>query len=332
VKPIILPANQPLDRFYAGGAAIAEFRHDPPPPPHTPEDWVASVTRVRGEPEAGLTRLPDGSFLADRVRAEPELWLGGQHVAAFGADPGLLVKLLDAGQRLPVHAHPDDGFAARLLGAAHGKAEAWYILTPGVVHLGLIDDVPAEELEELVGTQTVGSLLERMHELQVSPGDTIFVPPGVLHAIGKGILLVEVQQPEDLSILLEWSGFALNGDKDGHLGLGFPTALTAVERTARTVTEIDALVRRGPGPGAVLAAESARFFRLDLIDVPSRALLEPGFGVLIVLEGTVTLRVSSGDVSAAAGSTVLIPAAAGSVALLGQGRALLARPPAAVKP
>ncbi|WP_231560250.1 hypothetical protein [Microbacterium hominis] len=40
-----------------------------------------------------------------------------------------LVKLLDAGQRLPVHAHPDDAFAAAHLGRAHGKAEAWYILS-----------------------------------------------------------------------------------------------------------------------------------------------------------------------------------------------------------
>lgn len=331
MKPIVLPANQPRDRFYAGGAAIAAFRHDPPAASHTPEDWVASVTSVRGELEAGLTRLPDGSLLVDRVRSEPELWLGEQHVAAFGADPALLVKLLDAGQRLPVHAHPDDDFAARHLGTAHGKAEAWYILTPGVVHLGLMDDISAEELEELVRTQATKNVLERMHQIPVAPGDTVFVPPGVLHAIGEGILLVEVQQPEDLSILLEWRGFSLDGEKDGHLGLGFPTALAAVERTARTFEEVDALVRRGPGPGAVLARESARFFRLDLIDVPTHEPLERGFGVLVVLEGAITLRTASGDVRGAAGSTVVIPAAAGGVALLGEGRVLHARPPAAVK-
>lgn len=328
MKPIVLPANQPRDRFYAGGAAIAAFRHDPPAPPNTPEDWVASVTTVRGEPEVGLSRLPDGTLLADRVRSEPGLWLGKDHVEAFGADTNLLVKLLDAGQRLPVHAHPDDGFAARNLGTAHGKAEAWYMLAPGVVHLGLTEPIAADELDQLVSTQQIDRLLDRMHTVRVDAGDTVFVPPGLLHAIGDGILLVEVQQPEDLSILLEWHGFELDGALDGHLGLGFPAALSGVERSARTAAEVDALVRRAPGPGPVLAPASAPFFRLDLVEVPSAAPLPSGFGVLVVLDGSVTLRAVAGDVRATAGSTVLVPAGAGGVSLLGSARVLHCRPPA----
>ena len=54
----------------------------------------------------------------------------------FGADPRLLVKLLDAGQRLPVHAHPHASFAAVHLGTAHGKAGAWYIVEGGEIYLG----------------------------------------------------------------------------------------------------------------------------------------------------------------------------------------------------
>lgn len=328
MKPIILPANQPRDRFYAGGDAIAIFRNDPPAQPNTPEDWVASVTTVRGEPLMGLSSLPDGTLLADRVRSEPVLWLGAEHVAAYGSDTNLLVKLLDAGQRLPVHAHPDDAFAAGRLGTAHGKAEAWYILSPGVVQLGLTESIGADELADIVERQDIGALLARMHAIEVRPGDTIFVPPGVLHAIGDGILLVEVQQPEDLSILLEWNGFALDGARDGHLGLGFPAALAGVERTARTAEEVGALVRRAPGPGPVLPASSAPFFRLDEIDVVGHASLPRGFGVVVVLDGDVTLRAAAGDVRAPAGSTALVPAAAGEVQLLGTGRVLYARPPA----
>lgn len=330
MKPIILPANQPRDRFYAGGAKIAAFRGDTAVFPNTPEDWVASVTTVRGETATGLSVLPDGRLLADAIAASPREWLGKEHLDAYGADPNLLVKLLDAGQRLPVHAHPDDAFASTHLGAAHGKAEAWYILHAGEIHLGLAESISASELLELVEAQGIEALLPRMHTFHVEPGDTVFVPPGLLHAIGRGILLVEVQQPEDLSILLEWKGFDLDGSKDGHLGLGFETALEAVERSARTPELISALVRRAPGPGRVLVAQAEPFFLLDLIGLPApERELPPGFGVIVVLSGSVTLQTEAGDVSAKGGSTIVVPAAAGQVGLRGEGSLLLCRPPAA---
>lgn len=327
MRPIALPANQPRDRFYAGGTRISAFRQDRDAPPHTPEDWVASVTTVRGEPAAGLTTLPDGRLLIDAIAADPVGWLGAEHLADFGCDTRLLVKLLDAGQRLPVHAHPDDAFAEHHVGTAHGKAEAWYILTPGTVHLGLTEDVDADVLRHIVDTQDIPSILGRMHGVTVQPGDTVLVPPGVLHAIGEGILLVEVQQPEDLSILLEWEGFTLDGRRDGHLGLGFDVALKAVEQRARTRAEVDALIRRAPSGAPLLPAIADPWFRLDLVDAHGPD-LAPGFGVLIILEGHLVLRSDDGDVSAPAGSTVVVPAGAGAVRTGGSGRALLCRPPA----
>jgi mannose-6-phosphate isomerase len=70
-----------------------------------------------------------------------------------------------------------------------------------------------------------------------------YVPPGVLHAVGEGVFLVELQEPEDLSILLEWRGFELDGERDGHLGLGFDLAPEAVECRSRSGEEIRQLVR-----------------------------------------------------------------------------------------
>ena len=207
LAPIILPTNRPLKRFYAGGAAIDDFRGLPPSEPYTPEDWIASTTSVRGQSPVGLTTLPDGTLLADAVHADPVGWLGAEHVARWGDDVRLLVKLLDAGQRLPVHAHPDDAFAERPTGCSHGKAEAWYILEPGTVYLGLRADVERAELDALVERQDTAALLGLLNEIPVARNDAMLVPPGTLHAIGRSVLLAEVQQPEDLSILLEWDGF-----------------------------------------------------------------------------------------------------------------------------
>ena len=327
VHAIALHSNQPAGRFYAGGARISAFRGEAPSPAMTPEDWVGSTTSVRDDSPSGLTRLPSGEMLAAAVDRDPVAWLGEAHVERFGADTKLLVKLLDAGQRLPVHAHPDNAFAHEHLGAHHGKAEAWYILSPGAVFLGLTRPVTPEELSEMVSYQQTEKLLSLTHTVDVEPHDTVFVPPGLLHAIGEGVLLTEVQEPEDLSILLEWKDFALDGPISGHLGLGFDVALTAVEHDGRTREEVEALVRRGVTSGPALVPSSAEFFRLERVTTEAR--IEAGFAVVIVLDGAVTLTESSGAAQRFdTGSTVLVPAAAGPFTLTG-GSALVARPPLA---
>lgn len=321
---ILLPSNRPPERFYRGGDAIAAFRGEPDAGDRVPEDWIASTTTLAGESALGLTRLPDGRTLLEAIEADPVGWLGERHVATYGADTKLLVKLLHAGQRLPVHAHPGGSFAARRLGRAHGKAEAWYILHGGEVHLGLVRDVGRDELARMVAAQDVEALLSLLHRIIVAPGDVVFVPPGVLHAIGDGVLLAELQEPEDLSILLEWRDFALDGARDGHLGLGFDVALDAVELLRRDEHEIARLVRPAGDGASVLPVESEAFFRLEHRR-GSRLVLEPGFAVLIVLAGA--FRLAAGGLELPAGSTAVMPHALGPIELAGEGEVLVCRPP-----
>lgn len=325
--PIRLPANQPRARFYRGGERIAGFRGDPAAAPNTPEDWVGSATSVRGAAPVGMTRLPGGELLAEAFHSDPQIWFGPAHVDRWGDDPMLLVKLLDPGQRLPIHAHPSGEFAARTVAAAHGKAEAWYILKAGTVYLGLTETISPAELLALVTEQDTGRMLSMMHEIDVAPGDTVFVPAGVLHAIGEGTFLAEVQEPEDLSILLEWTGFDLDGATDGHLGLGFDVALAAVEHEARSADEIAALIHHVTTDGATLVPASAEFFRLDRVSSPTE--LPAGLAIVIATAGSMTLTTDAATTDLPAGSTTLVPFAAGPMHFAGAGELLVARPPSA---
>ena len=325
--PVKLSANRPTARFYQGGSRIAAFRGGIEDEPYTPEDWVGSTVTVRGEEGSGLTVLPDGRLLREAIAADPIGWLGQEHVTAFGADPMLLVKLLDAGQRLPVHAHPDADFAARTLGTAHGKAEAWYILTPGTVYLGLVEEIAPAHLADLVAEQRVEEMLGMLHPIDVVPGDRVFVPAGMLHAVGEGVFLVEVQEPEDLSILLEWRDFELDGATDGHLGVGFDVALEAVDTTALDTAARDALVVRADSAERGLCVPAEAYFRLDQLMVDGTELLDEGFSVLVVLDGEATLRGQGAELSLPAGSTALLPAALRAPRLTGTATVLIARPP-----
>jgi mannose-6-phosphate isomerase len=319
----VLPSNRPADRFYRGGRRITDLRGDQPAGSHEPEDWVASTTHVFGQPGVGETVLPDGRTLRSAVEADPVGWLGEAHVARWGADTKLLTKLLDAGQRLPVHAHPDGAFAERHLGHAHGKAEAWVILAAGTVYLGLRREVPEAELRALVDGQRTSELLALLHPIEVEAGDAVFVPAGQLHAIGEGVLLLEVQEPEDLSILLEWDGFALDGLEEGHLGLGFDLAVHAVARTPLDPAD---LVTRGTASGSVLPTAADAFFTVERIRVGSaHPHLPAGYAVALVERGEVEI----GGVPLARGATAVIPAAAGALEVRGDGVLLLCRPPRA---
>lgn len=325
--PEVLPSNQPQKRFYRGGERIAHFRGADSFVPHTPEDWVASTVTVRGEPGSGLTTLGDGRLLRDAIAEDPVGWLGAPHVLRYGADPKLLVKLLDAGQRLPVHAHPDAAFAAERLGASHGKTEAWHILTEGVVYLGLRRESSVAELSELVERQDTSALLSLLHEVRVGPGDRVLVPARTLHAIGEGVLLVEVQEPEDLSILLEWSGFEIDGAADGHLGIGFDEALEAVDTRAMGAERLAALVLRDGDSPPGLPEDAAEFFRLEAIEVSGASDAGEGFAVIVGVDGDVEIAGTGTRISR--GCTVVIPAAHDRRTLRGEGVVLVARPPRA---
>jgi mannose-6-phosphate isomerase len=323
---ILLPSNRPPDRFYRGGRKITDFRGEPPAGDREPEDWVASTTALAGEESLGVTVLPDGRSLPAAIEEQPEAWLGRAHLDRFGVDTRLLVKLLDAGQRLPVHAHPHASFAAQHLGRAHGKAEAWYIVEGGEVYLGLKQDVTADGLKSLVTSQDVDPLLGMLHRVDVSSGDVVCVPPGVLHAIGEGVFLVELQEPEDLSMFLEWRDFELDGERDGHLGLGFDLALEAVECRGRSKEEVREQVRAaGFGP-SVLPAAADPYFVLERIALDGEANIDAGFTVLVMLTGEADLE-SGRRLRLGAGSTAVAPNAFGRLVFRGRGEILACRPP-----
>ena len=323
MRPLVLPPN-PVPRFYRGGAAIAALRGTTEVGERTPEEWVGSTTTVFGERELGLSPLADGRLLRDAVAADPAGFLGPDHAAERGANPQLLVKLLDAGERLPVHVHPDAAFARETLDSPYGKTEAWIVIdTAGptaTMHVGFREDVNGQTLEHWVRDQDTSALLAALNVVEVSKGDVLFVPAGTPHAIGEGVLLVELQEPSDLSILLEWGGFA-SGEDEASLGLGWDVALRCVDRS-----------RTDPGRlcGERLPTAAESFFRAERLEGPPSATLERGFAILVFTEGAAELHSEAGEpLRVERGDTVLVPWDAGACRLEGEVAGVACRPPAA---
>jgi mannose-6-phosphate isomerase len=321
VRPVELPPNR-FRRFYKGGARIDALRGAGRGDDGRPEDWVGSATTAWQQESEGLSRLPDGRLLRDVIEAEPEALLGPGHVERWGTDPALLVKLLDAGERLPVHFHPGRPFARDHLGLGHGKTEAWTILEadPGAaVHVGLREAVDPDTARAWVDEQDPEAMLAALNRIEVAAGDTVFVPAGTLHAIGGGILLLELQEPTDISVLVEWRPFGVD-DGTEHLGLGWDAALAAMDRGA---TDAAGLVLRGE---LRLPAAADPYFRAERVRAGDE--LEPSFAIVLGLGGEGRLRTEHGDeLELRRGTTALVPHAAGATTVAGEAEAIRCRPP-----
>ena len=186
-----------IRRYGFGGRRIPEYFGKDLPDGIIAETWEitehgADVSVVRDGPLAGRNLR---SLIAEHGDA-----LLGRRVAAMS--PGrfpLLLKFLDAQRTLGMQVHPDDEFAAAHEPGESGKTEAWYIVDADPGATLFCGNVPGLTREELVRSIAEGNPERCMAEFAVAPGDTVYVPAGRMHGIGKGILVYEAQQSCDLT-------------------------------------------------------------------------------------------------------------------------------------
>ena len=272
-----------------------------------------------GEPVGESWEAFDGSTVANGPLAGVQLGALLQRSALDvlgasldgGAPFPLLFKFIDAQHDLSVQVHPDDEQARALEHYPYGKTEAWYILHADagaqIVH-GFRGAVDAQSVRRALPAGTLESLLAFV---PVQRGDVVFVPAGTVHAIGRGIVLAEIQQQSDITYrLYDWNR------KDS---AGRPRELHIDK--ALQVVDFSPLMRHTIQPLPVRSESydrnflvACRFFAWERIDVraPTPDLPLHGFELLSVIEGEVQL---APGVSAGLGQTALLPARMGSYRL-----------------
>jgi mannose-6-phosphate isomerase len=124
----------------------------------------------------------------------------------------LLVKFLDAHDRLSVQVHPNDEQAQRLGRGQRGKTEAWLVLFAephARLYTGL---TPGVDRDEFVERLNAGRIADCLHSYQVHAGDCVLVPAGTVHTIGEGVVLAEIQQTSDVTFRIDdWGRLDANG-------------------------------------------------------------------------------------------------------------------------
>jgi mannose-6-phosphate isomerase len=281
--------------------------------PVAPGDVIAESWEISDHPD-GASHVAEGPLKGKPLRELVEEWpvmlLGeGASVRRFP----LLLKYLDAAAPLSVQVHPDDAAARRLGVNDSGKTEAWYVVdtVPGsVLWAGVREGVDRKQFEMALHEGTVEKLLYR---IVPSVGDCIFLPAGTVHALGAGILVVELQQTSNATFrLFDWNRRDVEGQSRP---LHIEPGLEAIDFRQRL--ENPRTPRPTGLPGRELLVDCPHFL-LHRWSLSGEVTLETGgrCQMVTVPKGRVTMIAPDGQTGTLTrGDSVLLPAALPSVRL-----------------
>ena len=279
------------------------------------ESWELCVRRD------DCNTVSNGCF-AGRSLAELIREYGRQITGAdFGADDfPLLIKLIDAAADLSVQVHPDDEYSARVEND-RGKTEIWCVLSADEgsrMAIGLKDGVGKDELRAALESGNAEAML---NYVDVKAGEVYFIPSGLCHAIGKGILVAEIQQNCDLTYRLYDYGRLGNDGKPRELhidkGLAVIKSFDADEIAAQRFSRADSIT-----DGLIAHCE---YFKVERISVDGVTKIDTDMRMLhlLAIDGEGAIVYGGTEYPLKKGSSYLLPAALGELEIFGKLDALI---------
>jgi len=301
-----------------GGNKIATLGFDYSPLENCGEMWVLSGLKDNESVVA------DGPLAENNLAELLEVYMGDlvgeKNYEHFGNEFPLLIKVIDANDRLSIQVHPDDKLA-RMRGMYNGKSEMWYVMSAdseAEIIDGFDGELPKEMMAEYAAS---GNIEKKLHVEHPQKGDVFYIPAGRVHALGKGLLIAEIQQSSDCTYRI----YDYNRpDRDGKLReLHVDEALDAIDysmvKNPRTAYEY----RKNE---TVEIVNTPHFVTsLISLDKPMRKNFSEldSFVVYMCVEGIAAVKTMDRIEPMHAGECVLVPAVAETVELFSQGEAKL---------
>lgn len=200
-------------RNYTGGLLLDQIANkEVPSDSQMPEEWLCSTVEAKNPgldfvEDEGLSRCivnDEIVKLTDVFNSNKETYLGDNDTPTF------LAKWLDSKIRLHVQAHPTREFSAEFLNTPFGKFECYYIMKVRddiknpYIRMGFQNAPTKEEWTRIVKEQDKKAMDNCFKPVPVKEGDVVFIPGGYPHAIGEGLLLLEIMEPSDLVVRCEY--------------------------------------------------------------------------------------------------------------------------------
>lgn len=313
-----LKLEAPLKDYLWGGTLLKEKYNK-----HTSLDKVAESWELSCHKD-GESRITNGVASGQKLSAyikEKGAGILGKKAEAFSYFP-LLIKLIDAKDNLSVQVHPENEYALRVEGE-YGKTEMWYIVDcePGASLLyGFKKNISQEEFRRRIEDNT---LLEVCNDVPVKKGDVFFIEAGTLHAIGKGILIAEIQQNSNTTYrIYDYD----RKDKDGNtreLHVDKAVDVTCLKPAKKTMTAEKISFFADYEMKLLSVCEYFSVYHFSLHGCCNLTAGEESFQAITVLSGQLTLEYNGEVLKLLQGDSVFIPAAMGAYHVCGRGEYLL---------
>ena len=295
-----------------------------------PEGIVAESWELCCHPD-GMSVVSNGRYSGRTLRSlldEYGYKIVGNTYKEECKDFPLMVKFIDANEKLSVQVHPDDAYAMANEGEP-GKNEMWYVINakPGArLILGLCPGVTKEVFKEAVSRNSVDKCL---NSVMVKPGDFFYIHAGLVHAIGEGILLAEIQQYSNLTYrIYDYNRVDSSGNPRP---LHIEKALDVIDfcgSNGKNAKKILAYNINGSASVSVLAASP--YFCAEIFDISGMIMQDTGgeqFHIYVFISGRGSIKTDAGSFPVEKGETVLIPSCIGSYSLEGTIKAIKAYKP-----
>ena len=301
-----------------GGERLRRDWSKPSDLPVVAETWELTVR----EKENNL--IQNGAFrgekLSDVIKKQGKSLLG---TAVEGERFPLLIKFIDANDRLSVQVHPDDAFASAVEGD-QGKTEMWYIVDADEGATILLGLVPGATVNDFANASASGDPEPVLRRVEVKKGDCFFIPAGMPHAIGKGILVAEIQQNCDLTYRI----YDYNRrDKEGKLRELHVEKALQVTRPF-TDAEVEQIrYARGKNEDNLLA--NCPYFAVKRVKITQKytdLVTNEKFCALLFLSGEGEVTANGVSVPYKKGDSFFLPAGLGSYTVSGDGEVLITTP------
>ena len=258
-----------------------------------------------------------GKTLAQYVEEQGKSVLGA-NCDKFENFP-ILIKLIDAKDNLSVQVHPDNEYAMRVEGE-YGKTEMWYIVDcdPGAELIyGFKGEISRDEFKERIANNT---LLEVTNNVPVHKGDVFFIEAGTLHAIGKGILIAEIQQNSNTTYRVYDYGRVGADGKPRQLHVEKAVEVTELAPPKYPTKAMGETIQKDGYTQTLLS--TCEYFNVNKLEISSAAELEAtekSFNSILVLDGEGKI----GNLTLKKGNTCFIPAGYGKYTFEGKAEVIL---------
>lgn len=294
-----------------GGRALEKFGLTPP------EGAIGEGWMIGDHPN-GITKVINGPLAGtglDIIREQfGKSWFGKNGVSSKSDRFPLLIKLLDCNDDLSVQVHPTDNYE-QLPDGELGKTEMWYILSAAPnakIIYGLREHVSRDQLAQAIAE---GNIMESLQEVSVKAGDAFYIPAGTVHALCSGVVVAEIQQNSDTTYrLYDYNRPGLDGQlRELHI----EDSLAVIAYEGAGAAYVDTMDMQA---GEWLTIAKSPYFIVEkgiIAEATTLSTTSDSFEILVIAEGTGSIRWENEQQELAAGQCFLLPATLGEYSLSG---------------